>query len=111
MLNQIRRRHPSSGSGVFTHIHPPENGASGATPAESIDRNQLLEIVRSFFRELSDRQREVFDLVDLQGYRPTEAAEMLGIDAATARTHLLRARRTIRGRILDHYPELLEGAG
>ena len=85
--------------------------ASGVTPAESIDRNQLLEIVRSFFRELSDRQREVFDLVDLQGYRPTEAAEMLGIDAATARTHLLRARRTIRGRILDHYPELLEGAG
>ncbi len=83
----------------------------GTTHNESVDSRQLLEIVRSFFRELSDRQREVFDLVDMQGYRPTEAAEMLGIDAATARTHLLRARRTIRGRIVDHYPELLEGAG
>ncbi len=85
--------------------------ASGATLTDTIDRNQLIEIVRSFFRELSERQREIFDLVDLQGYRPAEAAEMLGIDAATARTHLLRARRTIRGRIVDHYPELLEGAG
>ena len=85
--------------------------ASATTLSDSIDRNQLLEIVRSFFGELSERQREIFDLVDLQGYRSVEVAEMLGIDAATARTHLLRARRTIRGRIVDHYPELLEGAG
>ena len=83
----------------------------GTAQGESADSRQFLEIVRSFFRELSDRQREVFDLVDMQGYKPVEAAEMLGIDAATARTHLLRARRTIRGRIVDHYPELLEGAG
>ena len=84
---------------------------SGTTSENIIDGDQLLEIVQSFFRQLSDRQREIFDLVDLQGYKPIEAAEMLGIDAATARTHLLRARRTIRGRIVDHYPELLEGAG
>jgi RNA polymerase sigma-70 factor (ECF subfamily) len=86
-------------------------GTSGDFGTDDPDDRQLLEIVRSFFRELSARQREIFDLVDLQGYGPTEAAKMLGIDAATARTHLLRARRTIRSRIMDQYPELLEGAG
>ena len=73
------------------------------------DRGELLRIVRSFFEELSGRQRELFDLVDLQGHEPAEAADMLGIDAATARTHLLRARRAIRSRILQRYPELMEG--
>lgn len=77
-------------------------------PASDADRGELLEIVKSFFRELSERQRELFDLVDLQGYGPAEAAAMLEIDAATARTHLLRARRAIRSRIVERYPEFGE---
>lgn len=77
----------------------------------NVDSNQLLDIVRAFFSELSGRQREVFDLVDLQGFEPIEVAEMLEIDAATARTHLHRARRAIRKRIIEHYPELLEVTG
>jgi RNA polymerase sigma-70 factor (ECF subfamily) len=76
-----------------------------------IDHQQLLKIVHVFFGELSERQREVFDLVDLQGCEPIEAAEMLEIDAATARTHLFRARRLIRQRIMEHYPELAEVVG
>ncbi|MFC1545658.1 RNA polymerase sigma factor [Gemmatimonadota bacterium] len=76
-----------------------------------VDHRQLLRIVHAFFGELSDRQREVFDLVDLQGREPIEAAEMLEIDAATARTHLFRARRVIRERIMEHYPEFAEALG
>lgn len=76
-----------------------------------LDHQQLLRIVRAFFGELSDRQREVFDLVDLQGCEPIEAAEMLEIDAATARTHLFRARRLIRERIMEYYPEFAEVLG
>lgn len=85
--------------------------ASVMEQSGTVDSGQLLDIVRAFFSELSRRQREVFDLVDLQGFEPSEAARMLEIDAATARTHLFRARRTIRRRILEHYPELLEVAG
>ncbi len=90
-------------------------GAAGHLKIEDsdggIDHQQLLRIVRAFFGELSDRQREVFDLVDLQGREPIEAAEMLEIDAATARTHLFRARRVIRERIMEHYPEFAEALG
>jgi RNA polymerase sigma-70 factor (ECF subfamily) len=65
-------------------------------------------LVRTLFAELPGRQREVFDLVDLQGHTPAEAAEMLEIEAATARVHLLRARRAIRERILAEHPNLLD---
>jgi RNA polymerase sigma-70 factor (ECF subfamily) len=88
-----------------------ENAAGSIRTAGSeggLEHQQLLRIVRAFFGELSDRQREVFDLVDLQGCEPIEAAEMLEIDAATARTHLFRARRLIRRRIMEHHPELAE---
>ena len=46
------------------------------------------------------RQREVFDLVDLQGLEPKEAAELLEMNPNTLRVHLLRARRRMRREML-----------
>jgi RNA polymerase sigma-70 factor (ECF subfamily) len=60
---------------------------------------------------LSERQREVFDLVDLQGFASAEVSEMLGLEAVTVRSHLFRARKTIRKKILESAPELVEGYG
>lgn len=64
----------------------------------------LSDLVRAFLVELTPRQREIMDLVDLQGYQPAEAAAQLGLEPATARVHLLRARRKIRARILRQHP-------
>lgn len=77
-------------------------------PAERVADAGLAELVREFFRDLPMRQRATFDLVDLQGYTPLEAAEMLGMKPATARAHLFKARRTIRARILELDPALAE---
>lgn len=68
----------------------------------------VAELVRVFFRELPERQRVVFDLADLQGLGAAEIADMLGLDAATVRGHLMRARRSIRSRILARLPTLAE---
>lgn len=82
----------------------------GAPSAATDDRIAALEnertaaLVRSFFADLPARQREVFDLVDLQGFTPAEAGEMLEIEGVTARAHLFRARRAIRERILAAHP-------
>ena len=69
---------------------------------------QAAEVARTFFSELPERQREVFDLVELQGYTAAEAAEMLVMSASTVRVHLLRARRTLRARIVERHPALAE---
>jgi RNA polymerase sigma-70 factor (ECF subfamily) len=79
------------------------------TPDRIADRKRFGELVEALFKELSVRQREVFDLADLQGHTPTEISEMLGLDAATIRTHLFRARRVLRTRILKGFSELAEG--
>lgn len=77
----------------------------------SLDERRAAEVVMTFLGELSDRQREVFDLCDLQGYAPSEVGEMLGMEPVTVRSHLFRARKIIRRRILEDHPELVEGYG
>lgn len=78
-------------------------------PADKIEEMataSLTEVVRALFRCLPDRQRQVFDLADLQGYSPGEIGEMLDMNPVTVRANLCKARRAIRTTILDRYPEL-----
>lgn len=73
-------------------------------PGARVDRQRITEYIRHFFTELPARQREVFDLVDLQGHDPSEVAEMIGVKAATVRANLFKARASIRARILSEHP-------
>lgn len=57
---------------------------------------------------LNGRQRTVFDLVDLQDTSVADVAQRLSIAPSTVRVLLARARRTIRLRILEEHPTLLE---
>lgn len=83
----------------------------GMHPVERLDVERTAELVRAFFRELPARQREVFDLVDLQGLEPSDVAQMLELQPSTVRVHLHRARSTLRTRILDQHPEIRERYG
>lgn len=103
---QRRRRLATKASG--------ETGDAALDPrgsGASLDDRRAAELVKTFLAELSDRQREAFDLCDLQGYAPSEVSEMLGMEPVTVRSHLFRARKAIRRRILEQYPELVEGYG
>lgn len=85
--------------------------SQAAPPEVALDHRRVARLVRAFLKELSGRQREVFDLVDLQGFGSKEVGAMLGMEAVTVRSHLLRARKAIRAKILESYPELVEGYG
>ena len=69
-------------------------------PLDDIEMKRTLRLIRTLLRELPMRQREVFDLVDLQGLEPKEAAELLEMNPNTLRVHLLRARRRMRSEML-----------
>ena len=77
----------------------------------TVDEGRAVDLVRTFMEELSERQREVFDLCDLQGFAPAEVSEMLELEPVTVRSHLFRARAALRTRILESHPELVEGYG
>jgi len=70
---------------------------------------EVAERARVVLARLPERQRTVLDLVDLQGYAPQEAAELLGVAPATARVHLLRARRALRAALVADLPALEGG--
>jgi RNA polymerase sigma-70 factor (ECF subfamily) len=81
----------------------PERIVYETDPGARVDRDRLSALVREFWRDLPQQQRTVLDLVDLQGYRPKEAAEMLELNPTTLRANLFKARHAIRARMLAHY--------
>ena len=77
-------------------------------PAGDAERSELAELLHAFFKDLPRRQREVFDLVELQGVSATEAAQILGIRPTSVRGNLFKARRNLRRRILATWPDVRE---
>ncbi len=75
------------------------------------DERRAGDLVKAFLEQLSERQREIFDLVDLQGFSTVEVSAMLKMEPVTVRSHLFRARKAIRTKILESHPELVEGYG
>ena len=73
-------------------------------PGGRVDRQKIADYVKRFFTELPPRQREVFDLVDLQGHDPAEVAQLLNTSSNTGRGNLFKARAAMRARILEDHP-------
>ena len=88
---------------VITYLNAPADAEALHTAVRDIT-----DLVKAFFRELPLRQREAFDLVELQGLSSPEAAQRLGIEPVSVRANLFKARKALRARILEARPELAE---
>jgi RNA polymerase sigma-70 factor (ECF subfamily) len=62
---------------------------------DALDLLAGVDLLVRFMEDLSPQQRAALDLVELQGFSQTEAAEMLEVSPATLRVHLHRARKAI----------------
>lgn len=78
-------------------------------PVRVLESERLAREVRMSFGSLPPRQREVLELVDQEGLRPADVAEMLDMKPVTVRANLFKARRAVREAVLARHPELLEG--
>ena len=65
-------------------------------------------LIHESVNELPARQREVFDLCDLQDRSQAEVAEMLDLKPVTVRANLFKARAAIRRNILRMHPRYTE---
>lgn len=86
-----------------------ESAAPWPDPVRTVHAGRMAAVVRDFFDALPPRQREVLELVDHEGLRPVDVAEMLDIEPVTVRANLFKARRAVRRAMLARYPELTEG--
>ena len=73
-------------------------------PGGRVDRERVASYIRHFFLSLPPKQREAFDLVDLQGHDPAEVAELIGSKPGVVRANLFKARASIRAHLLEAHP-------
>ena len=86
----------------------------GSTPALSPEgaaaRGQLRRLLEEAIARLPDAFRLVFVLREIEGLSVEEAAETLGIPAATVKTRHLRARRRLQEALAPEVKSALTGA-
>jgi RNA polymerase sigma-70 factor, ECF subfamily len=79
-------------------------------PAGDLDRRELRRQLQTALGTLTETQRTVVLMHDLEGWKHREIAVELGIPEGTVRSHLFFARRTLRERLSDvARPEQTDG--
>lgn len=60
------------------------------------------EYILQLIEELNPRERMIFNLYHIEGYRHEEIAELLSININSSRVYLARAKKLLRERIMAH---------
>jgi RNA polymerase sigma-70 factor (ECF subfamily) len=99
-LNDLARRLDNQPAAVELDaglVPAPASSLSGLSPAG-------LRMLRAI-DELPEDEREVFDLVRIQGMTQSEAAELLGVSTVTVKRRLSRGLRLLAEQLADLRPE------
>ena len=76
----------------------PESARSdGPSPLANTERSELRGVLGVALGELTELQREIVLLHDVEGWKHREIAERLGIPSGSVRSHLHFARKSLRG--------------
>jgi RNA polymerase sigma-70 factor, ECF subfamily len=76
-----------------------------------LQQNEVATIFRALAAGLSEKQRMVFLLRELEGMSSQEVAAILGCRESTVRNHLFNARKHLRRELVRRYPEYAAGWG
>jgi RNA polymerase sigma-70 factor (ECF subfamily) len=101
---QMRRTRTRRGRLALSPAALPVRDVYTTDPGGRVDRERAASVIRELFSALPRRQREIFDLVDLQGFSPAEAAERTGMKPVSVRANLFKARKAIRESLLATHP-------
>jgi RNA polymerase sigma-70 factor (ECF subfamily) len=106
--SQMRRTRKRRGRLALSPGAQPLRDVYTTDPGGRVDRQRAAAIIHELFEKLPRRQREIFDLVDLQGLSPAEAAERTGLKPVSVRANLFKARAAIRESIIAAHPSYSE---
>lgn len=106
--NQMRRTLKRRARLALSPGAQPTREVYTTDPGGRVDRERAAAVIREMFAELPPRQREVFDLIDLQGLTPAEVAARTGMKPVSVRANLFKARSAIRDRFLATHPSYNE---
>jgi len=121
----IDRRRRLARAGVEVPVEPAATGrgaegsrrggdlplVSRETPADRLDRMEMRRIYETVAGELTDRQRTIFALREIEGLSAKEIAKALGVTSSTVRNTLLQARTVLRDALRRRFPEYFPSSG
>jgi RNA polymerase sigma-70 factor (ECF subfamily) len=79
------------------------------SPLEMAERSELNDRLTAAIGTLTDTQREVLMMHDIEGWKHADIAHLLGLAESTVRVHLLHARRRLRTQLLAIAPNGRQG--
>jgi len=80
----------------------------GASPTDEADMNEYLRLVEKGIEKLNRSHREIIALRLDHDLPYEEIAAILGIGCGTVKSRIARARGSLRARMADASPELME---
>ena len=82
---------------------------SSSRDLSGLQHSEVAAIFRELSAGLSEKQRMVFLLREMEGLSSPEVAGILGCRESTVRNHLFNARKYLRRELLRRYPEYASG--
>ena len=100
-----RKSREKSDEPVRQHLLQIAGGNADRADLSRVQDGEVAAIFRDLSTGLSEKQRTVFLLKEVEGLSSAEVAEVLKCRESTVRNHLFNARRYLRGELLKRYPE------
>lgn len=72
-------------------------------PSPGKDPDGTLDLLERAIKSLSESNRVVFILYEIEGFNHEEISEMLGISAGTSKSRLSRAKEELRFKLSAHF--------
>jgi RNA polymerase sigma-70 factor (ECF subfamily) len=79
------------------------------SPLDMAERSELNAQLSAAIGTLTNTQREILMMHDVEGWKHADIAELLGLAESTVRVHLLHARRRLRAELLAVAPNAWRG--
>ncbi len=89
----------------FQLQHEHQSGEAFSRQLENLTEREIKTVFHELASTLSEKQRAVFVLREMEGLKGREIAQILGIRPSTVRNHLFNSRRQLREELLKRYPE------
>lgn len=74
---------------------------TGENPHANTETNDVMANIQRLLKRLPEKQRQVLELRDIEGYSYQEISEILGIDLNQVKVNLFRARQTLKKQLLS----------
>lgn len=98
-----RSRDQASEPVRFHLLRASENHPTGAMA--ELKEAEVERIFVELAAELTEKQRLIFLLREIEGLASAEVAEIAGCEESTVRNHLFNARKILRQKLVERYPE------